>query len=407
MNTLIVKIQQAKLSTEAQRELIAEIKSIGTDFRDHQKRLGRDVDRISREREHFQTRLVETARHLQATTSERDRFRDEASSLRRSMENLRQQYTQKEVDMVTATVDFRAEIERLTKKVNAQGEQLKGKRTFWFEPNPGSSDRRSAMNALYDPFDSPSASTPGNFSPSFGSGSQLQRPSIGSPSNSMGSFLSPLATSPYNITVDSSSARAPPPKMNMPTIPELPHVARRRPGLPYLKPKPAPDIRSSLLKSSTSRIITEPGDTPLNPNYGAMVLFNKDPEYDPSPGFMRDFTKIFVAVEGWVKDHANVGNPAADESLTKNQILWEYMMNCTYPGKRNDAHAHTLALIKDRGCRYWFVMRMITSYLFTEMLSVNAWRKFSAKVDKTLEDVAEQLAKERGSCLIRLLGTCR
>jgi hypothetical protein len=401
LNSLIQIIQQTRLPTQAQKELIAEVTSIGTDFRDHQRRLAQEVERLNRERDHFKDRLVETAKHLQATTSDRDHLRNELTSLRRSMETLKQEYDQKQVDMITAAHDFKEEIECLTQKLNAQGEQLKGKRALWLEQNPGSSARRLAMNNVYDPFNSPSAPASASFSPGLGSGnkSQMQTPSIVSPSLSGSNFPS-SSSSPHNTTFD-SSGRAPPPKMLMPSIPELRHVPRRRAGLPHLKPKPAADHNSGYFPSPTSRgFTTEPGDTPLNPNYGAMVLFNKDPDYDPSPEFTDDFTKIFVAVEGWVKDLANVGNPANDDKLVQNQVLWDYMMNCTYPGQRQDAHSHALTLIKDRGCRYWFVMRMLTTYIFNDILSITAWRGFSDEVDQEIKEVADTLTRERGLCFV-------
>lgn len=51
-------------------------------YRDNQKHLMAELNRAAREKQHFETRIVETARHLQSTTTDRDRLRDECVSLR-------------------------------------------------------------------------------------------------------------------------------------------------------------------------------------------------------------------------------------------------------------------------------------------------------------------------------------
>ena len=48
------------------------------------------------------------------------------------------------------------------------------------------------------------------------------------------------------------------------------------------------------------------------------------------------------------------------------------MMNCTYPGHRQDFHTHVMTLFNDLKTRYWFIMRMAVTYYVKDVMSIDA-----------------------------------
>ncbi|KAE8451495.1 hypothetical protein EG329_003568 [Mollisiaceae sp. DMI_Dod_QoI] len=406
ISNLTVKIHQTNLPINIKHVLATEVQEIKAAFNTYEVRANQEVNHITAARDDLQRRLANTARLLQVASSERDQSRKECRALRGSIEDLREKAAQSAADLENANRRFEDNTQLLTQKLKIQDEQLAGKRALWLDSNPGSSARRSAMTALCDPFNSPSVSfgkgsatgNIGNFR-SPGNMDSMASPSITSPYNSFQSRnmgTSPSVASPLNTSFNSrASWGVPPPRMN---AAQEQRVPRRRHGLPTLKAQPEKVMAADF----TPTYITEPGDTPVNPIYeaeagvGALVLFNKEEYEDLAPEFREALSKLFNLVEGWVKLFANLPDNVRDQEIMRNcQQVWEYMMNCTYPGSQKDAHAHVLALISDLGCRYWFVMRMINHYIFNDMLSIKTWRGFTPDTDEEFDEVARKLA-ERG-----------
>ncbi|KUJ21834.1 uncharacterized protein LY89DRAFT_385378 [Mollisia scopiformis] len=394
LNTLIAQVQQTKLSQTVKKELTEEIKSIAKEFRDHFVRIQQEIKLLKDDKQHYQRQLVDTARRLDGDL---EASRKDIEKLRLEIKELREQAKQAEDNLENANLRFKEETDHLNARLQMQDEQIKGKRALWLESNSASGARRSAMTPVRNPFESPSAQS--SFNKGFGQGmmGHTRSPSTTtSPYNSFGSGIGNLPSpSPASTSFGSNVAwDASPPKMRLPDG----SASRRAPGLPYLKALPAAESPSGIISNSAARrIVTEAGDVPINPNYGALVLFNENADEDLSPVFEADITVILLAIEGWVKEYAHVPNHGAIQNIMmNNKDLWDYMLNCTYPGNRQDAYNHTMALVNDRGCRYWFVMRMIAHYVFTEMLSIEAWHGFGNNLDKILKDVAKQLADKKG-----------
>jgi hypothetical protein len=136
---------------------------------------------------------------------------------------------------------------------------------------------------------------------------------------------------------------------------------------------------------------TEPGDPPPSM---ALVLHSKDD--DPAPEYQAGFATIYALIEGWVKTYSSIPNLANDQAIARsNDILWAYMMNCTYPGHRQDSHTHVMTLLNDLKTRYWFIMRMAVTYCVKDIMSIDAFYKFSNEVDTILAEVKKKL-QERG-----------
>jgi hypothetical protein len=79
---------------------------------------------------------------------------------------------------------------------------------------------------------------------------------------------------------------------------------------------------------------------------------------------------ISEADERWGKVLAN------DQAIARsNDILWAYMMNCTYPRHRQDSHTHVMTLLNDLKhlkTRFWLIMRMAVTYYVKDVMSIDA-----------------------------------
>lgn len=380
------------MNPQMENRLVADIRSIGGAYSNHQKQLEGEFTRILTEKDKFQSRLINAARSIQQINEERDENHAQVVELQKSYDNLREQFAKKGTELEELRRTSKAQADAFKKRLKTQAEQLKGKRALWLEQNPDSSARRSAMTAIRNPFESPLATTSGSgaFPSSFGSRGQMQSPTAMSPfhsfdSGNMGNFPSPSISSPYE-SFESSSSWGPPPKMNFPST-SLVHLPRRIPGVPDLKALPSTDQMLGPMPS--------PGIFGIAPQHNPMAFYSQDDDKVPEE-FKHDFTMIFIMIEGWVKNYASNLNPDGDRQImNEKQEVWHAMMNCTYPGNRHDAQSHTLALISDRGCRYWFIMRLITDYAFLKMMPIEAWYGFSVESDAALAEITEML-KERG-----------
>jgi hypothetical protein len=270
----------------------------------------------------------------------------------------------------------------LLEKVRVQEEQLKGKRALWLEANPTSSARRDAMTAIRDPFNSPSAShTPGFATSSMGSMGSLQSPA----QPSFGSFL------------NKSQSTLAPPKMNFPTG-QLGKGVRRRPAmnLPIGRAAPSNEPYTVQDIANSSRTYnTEPADdTPSM----ALVLHSREEQL--AIEYKLSFHKLYAMIETWVRKYTHRPHPENDRLIgASNQVLWDYMMNCTYPGHRQDSHNHVIALLNDARCRFWFVMRMISTYCTKDITTPDAFVGFDGEVDRVLDEVKKAM-QERGKIIL-------
>ena len=108
------------------------------------------------------------------------------------------------------------------------------------------------------------------------------------------------------------------------------------------------------------------------------------------------FSTIYGLIEGWAKTYANQPNLGNDQKISReNNVLWEFMMNCTYPGRAQDAHSHVMLLLNEDETRRWFVMRMCVAYIVNEILDIEAFKGYSKDTDKALLSI-QQAEKTRG-----------
>jgi hypothetical protein len=374
LGLIIAKIENCNgINPNIQHHLVNEAHRLTQDVTDAQRLAQLEADRAANDRNALYQQIDHAHQQLQTATVDRDRYCMERDQLQRTMDTLRMKEKKSAAKFEKAEQQYKQKMDELVKQIQVQEEQLKGKRALWLESNPGSSARREAMNAVVrDPFNSPSTSQRTGFDSGYIGG--------------MGSIAS-------------SSLRSPPQSSFGQPTPSLapigaPRGPRRRGNLPTGSALPGKVLpNATWTEGSTFRNFkTEPGSPP--PTSMALVPFKT--EEDPAPRFKAEFSKIYALIEGWVKTYANVPNLANDQKIARsNDILWDYMMNCTYPGLRQDAHTHVMTLLNDSNSRFWFVMRMAITYLIKDVMTIGAFYRFNPGTDAEFEDVKKKLL-ERG-----------
>ncbi|KAG9239095.1 hypothetical protein BJ875DRAFT_366606, partial [Amylocarpus encephaloides] len=287
-------------------------------------------------------------------------------SLQNRIGELLREATEKKAEWEATNRQLTVLNDTLTRQIAIQEEQLAGKRALWLESNPGSSARRDAMNAIRDPFHSPTTNHSGHYAVHGGM-----------PSPTLSSF-------------------GPPPQMALATGPRGP---RRRGGMVANRGHPNGEVPSRSLSHPNSAGAEASDSTDLLGSLQSMsmpmasaststaLVPYRDSE-DYAAEFTNDFAKLYALVEGWVRLYTKVPNLPNDQNIARsNNVLWEYMMNCAYPGQRQDSHNHVMVLLNDRRARYWFIMRMCVTYCVNEIITPKAFKSYSAHVKDQLTEV--------------------
>jgi hypothetical protein len=399
----------------ATRDMLSQqLLRIGRNFTESQQRLQQDLDRVRNERNTIQGQLDEARRQLNSVIEDRARISGErdALQLRVSELGLKSKKSIERIEDVERR--WKKMNEELLERIRFQEEQLRGKRALWMDANPTSSARRNAMSALHDPF--------GN-SPVSSQTSVLDRgitTTMNSPSvaNTSQSTFSPQDQNTFDrakgTLPQSQSTYGPAPLLGLPSSQSGPHdqpgasdiagppsgmtLRRRIPSMPYGKASPGIPIRSEINYDSNYRIHTEPRS-----ECGALT-----PEDEVAEEFREAISKIYGLIESWVKSHTNLPHEETDKDIaSSNEVLWDYMMNCTFPGRRQEAHNRVISLLRNPKTRFWFVMRMVVTYCVKDMMSVEAFKAFGPSVTETIEDVKKKL-EERGNifCALKAFTGC-
>ncbi|PBP27504.1 hypothetical protein BUE80_DR001761, partial [Diplocarpon rosae] len=409
LNNLIMKIEGSEnINPTYQDTLIKDVQALTQQYNDQQRQLQQEFDRVAGEKDHYIHQLSNAAENVRKAYADRNRFGKERDTLRRSHEDLKlkaQKSTERLNELVQHWVNKNV---AMMKEIERKDAQLEGKRSLRTTANAGPSPHIPTVGRSggRDPFTSPST-LPTTFE-------NFNRGSVG-PSRSR-NIRKLSVTSPTNITAlirtgfgQSSTLSLIHPDSGPPNatadqlIVSKTQAARRRPNPNLLPTGPAPAGRpfvpESPWDSESSRAYnTEPGDTPCSSEDSSMALalVLHTNVNDPSPVYQQEFSDLYGMVEGWVQSYCHLPNLENDRAVARtNQTLWSFMMNCTYPGQRQDSHTHVMTLLNDTSARSWFVMRMGVSYIMDEILSFAPYKLFSADVDAELESVKVKIA-ERG-----------
>ncbi|KAJ5050631.1 uncharacterized protein L3040_002507 [Drepanopeziza brunnea f. sp. 'multigermtubi'] len=426
ISDLIKKIDRSDgINTEMQATLVRDVRDLGLEYGQQQVQLQAHFNKVVFERDMNLNQLNIMSANLTRAYADRDQFGEEREKMRRSSEQSSLEY-QKSIDRLNELVNHWANKNAAAlKKIQQQDEQLEGKRALWLLVNPGASPERDAIaSALENTVTSPVVAQR-----SF-HGHQLRRASGTIKATDK---LTPPSTTPKitglmgdgfgSAELPSMSYRLPESSASIGQTYRTDGLIAPRRRLTAMPSGPAPKDRCLFLPgpSLTSKRITthtgadsitwsrsmatpapasptspsaEPSTRPVQ-NLSSSLVLHVNPK-DPSTFYQEQFSELYAMVENWVGSHCHSPNLENDQEIARsNQVLWAFMMNCTYPGQRQDAHTHTMTLLNDTASRPWFVMRMAVSYIVEEILSLAPYKLFSQDVDTALEKVKTRIA-ERG-----------
>lgn len=404
------------IPSQTQEKLSAIVNNIGQEFNNRQRPVQLTFDTARNDQVNAQSQLDKMEARLLAANLDRDQAYAQVTELRLKKQKSIERLTQ-------VTQDLRQINEDLLKQVEFQEEQLKGKRALWMEKNPGSSARRSAMNAaIRDPFSSPSAGmgsgvqkgkgkNKGNFAGMMGPMGSIGSPTASTAGSITGSVKGgsfgktntpslPFNTA-FNASVENTSLASQTP-FESPPVNQTPVAGRlrRRGALPtgnltQLAHAQSQVTRESILNSLASLPKnTEPG-SPEALQSRALVLHSSNVTAgadDPGPKYESKFTQLYELAEDWCKRYASIPNLENDQAIARsNDVLWAYMMNCTYPGHRQDSHVHVMSLLQDPKCRYLFTMRMAVNYCIRDIMTLEEFETFSPEIEATLTQCKKAL----------------
>jgi hypothetical protein len=299
----------------------------------------------------------------------------------------------------------------LLKQIEFQKEQLDGKRALWMDANPGSSARRDAMKSvLRDPFHSPTAAQANN-SQASGLGSMTSpsfvNANVGSFANQPGGQLGPpqfkrLESAAYDMNYQNSLAIRASTERNFGGKPKAPRPTQTGtpPSLGNIMHLP-PGVGSSsgYAPPYASNHQSHPGISagPPNNQYStSTAIVRRDPEDERRERLAVEYKvaiqDIYDLIQAWVRRYANIPNPENDrKTASSNDMLWDYMMNCAYPGNRQDSHSHIVALLSDRATKHWFIMRLAAQYCVKDIMGIEAFKPYSKQVAMVIDEMLEKL----------------
>jgi hypothetical protein len=386
-------LRRPNIPKDIQETLIKELRKISQEFNDQQRGLQQHFDKLKKDRDDLR-------RQLQVSNVDNGRLLAERKELELKHKKSSERFAE-------AESRWQRIQEELIEKVQFQKDQLDAKRALWLEANPGSSARRDAMKAaIRNPYESPTA----NHTPAYAGGqmSSMASSSVMSPlqnafrpSNSGGPPKMQFSNAPGYIPVIPGGYNA---GFNPGDIPfssrggprDRNAATRQRKGtLPTGMASSTAYQRGPLqysMHSTTHHTYhTEPGTPPPS---SALVIHKSEAEL--AGDYKAAIGKLYELVENWTKDYSSIPNQKNDRAIASgNDILWDYMMNCTYPGHRQDSYTHVVALLSDPSTRHWFVMRMATQYCVKDIMHIKAFKPYSERVEQIIDTVLEKL-QERG-----------
>jgi hypothetical protein len=386
IQNMISTLPSDRVSKETSQMLIETIRKMSQDFNETQRKAQQawDKERETHQKVNSQLfiaerQLEEVRKELNAAIQDRQHIIQERDSLQVKINELRLKTKTSMERMNEVEKKWKDLNSDLMERLRKQEEQLAGKRALWLQANPGSSARRDAMVAMREPYNTP---THGSFLTNNIS-------SLGSPSDS--NMQKNESKQPVK------SFLGPPPVMkfppNAPTGPS--NKLARKPNLPTGRAEPSL-IEAATMSAMHSRSSRPYTTEPPEETSMAMILHKDDTYVDPSPPYQAAFEELYEMIQGWVQRFSAHPNRESDRMIASgNQLLWEYMLNCTYPENVQDAHNHSQLLLNDINSRYWFVFRMIVQYCVKDIIGVKNFKCFSTEVYRIIHYVHDQL-KVRG-----------
>jgi hypothetical protein len=432
LDSLVQRVRTtAGLASNVQDAIIDDCRSISQEYNQKQRLLQRQFDLLNNDKNELTVQLERAHRKIRELEAqlntvnidhtkalrERSSFQARVAELEKKAEQQEKQWASIDLKRQNMMNEQQNLVAQLQRKMASQDEQLSSKRALWLDQNPESSPRRDGMQKLQDPFaSSPTPSSHAGYTSAsarshteFSQGSK--QPHITShvgvptgPSNRAGSNLVRRGALPLPTTRPQqapqvpvlpggflSSKISPTERGAQPRHPaESFFPAGNRPLAP---PFPAHSVGKTATYNPRSQQITPSVEPSTSGGTGSSTaLAMRSANGDGSDEWAAYFGTLYGLIEGWTRSYANQPNLVNDQNIAnKNQALWEFMMNCTYPGRAQDSHSHVMLLLNDFNTRRWFVMRMCVTYCVQEILDYSAYRGYSNSTDRKLKEIKEGL----------------
>lgn len=386
-------------------------------------RLNKEVERVTAEHEKNRGRMNALLQQLDAVMRDRKRIASERDSYQIQVN----EFALRPGDVTKLSKDLekklRREIAELHEKIHIQEEQLKGRRALWMDVNSQSGSRHRAMSSIQDPFDTPSkppgSAAGGGRMPGFNSqkvsttftnasqytsqeGGGYQSRTMGPDSRtlfappSLNRFsTAPATQSPSTMRAGGDSFVSPVPlRGNHGDTFASPNTQRGK-GSRRKRNNQGPDPNKSNDASTSSntpasirRYNTEPSPST------AMVPFVQDDERYLE--YKDSINKLYELAHNWARSYAFHPDPTRVKEVVMNdRYLWEFMMNCIYPGDLQDAQGQVMTLLGGYNTRIWLVTRMVITYCIQDIMSIDAFKAFDSQVAEAIEN-AKVKNQDRG-----------
>ena len=338
------------------------------------------------DRDKYQTQLKEAYDQLAETIRDCKKITDERDALELRLRQLCLGPIKDDPHIGDLEKELQTINAELREQLRFKDEQLMGKRDLWMETHPDSAARRRRMRALPDPFNTPLQTATSRMGAGSGAGhdKELPSPDVKSPIRGPPSFMR-LPSAPSGPS-GSTSMRGPSESFASP-IPSDRRGTRRH-NIPTHSPTTTNDPNNPIVPASLRKFNSDPSE--------AMAMVPFEANQDRSLEFKIDIGRLYQLVQDWATTYANLPDFENDQAIARSDhLLWEYMMNCTYPGQKEEAHARVMALLGDPATRVLFITRMAVTYCIQDIMSVETFKRFGFHATTSIDDVKIRL-KEGG-----------
>ncbi|RKF77221.1 hypothetical protein GcC1_065009 [Golovinomyces cichoracearum] len=125
-------------------------------------------------------------------------------------------------------------------------------------------------------------------------------------------------------------------------------------------------------------------------------------DQDLSLEFKIKFDKLLNMIEFWCRTYAEKPNERNDARIAiQNPSLWSYMTNCIHPGDEEASTNRVRELIGLMSTRHIFIMRMITTYIFKNVLSLKNFYGHLDEATEKLQDFERKMGKRGMTAIVR------
>lgn len=121
--------------------------------------------------------------------------------------------------------------------------------------------------------------------------------------------------------------------------------------------------------------------------YLSMSSYDLNSKENPASEFKILFDNLLNLIERWCKNHTRQFSKRNDVNVAiQNSTLWSFMINCADASDGETSESRAKEFISQPSTRYRFIMRIVVTYIFKDILSLKNFYGFiDAATEKLLE----------------------